>query len=306
MESRVLRAKDYRTVDLKEWIKPFAPDEAALERELQRLTNRYIRWEPGEQAASGDLVTCHLVSDCPRFHKESIRFAAGSGMFHPALEQLSVGMSVGETWETDLPEGRVALTVLAVTRRVVPEPTDEMAAELGLEGVSDLASYRSYLAAQQKETYLEEAVYEPLQRLVEIMLAESEFVLCKEDWTAVVRRKLDRSRVLARQAGMILEEMTPEQFEGRIPVKSYHELVAMLQDDAWDILRMHLLGKRYAQSDGFTVDEASYEAYIADYVKFWHTADGRAREIDPYDSFVFSEYVNHAYSVLRAYIKQLF
>ena len=145
-----------------------------------------------------------------------------------------------------------------------------------------------------------------MQHLMKTVLAESEFVLFKEDWAAVVRQKLERSQVLCRQEGLVLEEMTPEQFNGRIPVKSYYEFVAMLQDDAWDTLRMHLLGKEYACTDGFTVDEAGYEEYITDYVKFWHTTDEQAREIDPYDSFVFGEYVNHAYSVLRAYIKQLF
>ncbi len=306
MESKVLQAKDYRTVDLKEWIKPFVLDEETLEREFRRLTNPYIRWEPGDQAASGDLITCRLVSDCPRFHKDSVRFAVGSGMFHPGLEKLSVGMSVGETREMDLPEGRVALTVLEVTRKVVPEPTDDMAAKLGLEGVSDLASYRAYLAGQQKEKYLEKALYEPMQHLAEVMLAESEFVLSKEDWAAVVQRKLERCRVLCRQEGLVLEEMTPEQFNGRIPVKSYYECVALLQDDAWNTLRMHLLGQYYARTDGFTVGEEAYEMYIADYVTFWHTTDEEAREVDPYDSFVFNEYANHGYSVLREYVKQLF
>ena len=306
MESRLVQVKDYRTVELKEWIKPFVLDEGLLEQEYRRLTNPYIRWEPGTQVAPGDLVTCRLVSDCPRFHKDSLRFAVGSGMFHPVLENLAVGMSVGETQGVELPEGEVTLTVLEVTRRVVPEPTDEMAVKLGVEGVSDLASYRAYLTRQQKEKYLEEASYEPMQHLVKAVLAGTEFVLYKEDWNAVIKQKLERCQTLCRQEGLVLEEMTAEQFNGRIPVKSYHELVALLQDEAWDTLRMHLLGKHYAQADGFTVGETDYETYIADYVKSWHTAPEQAREVDPYDSFVFGEYVNHAYRVLRTYVKQLF
>ena len=306
MKSRVLQVKDYRTVDLKEWIKPFILDEAALEREFQRLTNPYIRWEPGERAASGDLVTCCLVSECPRFQKDRVRFAASSGMFHPVLEKISVGMAVGETRETDLPEGRVALTVLEVTRRVVPEPTDEMAAKLGLEGVLDLASYRAYLIEQQKEKHLEEVLYEPVQYLTETMLAETEFVLYKEDWSRAVEWELDRSRVLCLQEGMTLEEMTAEQFDGRIPVKSYYELVAMVQNNAWGALRRYLLGKYYAETDGFTVSEADYQAYIESYSQRWGFTAEQAREINPYDSFVFGEYAYHAHSVLSTYVKQLF
>ena len=306
MESTVLRVKDYHEVDLEGRVKPFVLDEAALEQELRRLTNRHIRWEPGEKAASGDLVTCRLVSDCPRFCKDRVRFAAGSGMFHPALEQLSIGMLVNETRETELPEGRVTLTVTEVTRRVVPEPTDEMAAELVLEGVSDLAAYRAYLAGQQREQYLENATYEPIQYLLETVLAETDFVLRKEDWDRAVKWELDRCRALCRLDGMVLEEMTPEQFEGRIPVKSYHELVAMVQNEAWNTLQKNLLGKHYAQTDGFTVSETDYETYISDYMKSWRITAEQAKEISPYDSFVFGQYAGHAYDVLRQYVTKLF
>ena len=50
MKSRVLQIKDYREVDITPLLKPFVPDEAALETELRRLTNPYVRWETGETA----------------------------------------------------------------------------------------------------------------------------------------------------------------------------------------------------------------------------------------------------------------
>ena len=105
MKSRVLRAKDYREVDVKPLLKPFAPDKAALETELRRLTNPYICWEAGTTVFSGDQVMCRLASDCPRFQKEKVRFVAGSGMFRTELEDMSIGMEVGETREAILPEG---------------------------------------------------------------------------------------------------------------------------------------------------------------------------------------------------------
>jgi len=306
MKSYVLRVLDYRTVDLKPQLRPFVLDETALEKELLRLTNPYIRWEQGAEATPGGQVTCRLHSDCQRFNRERIKFVAGSGMFHKELETLSIGMKVGETREIGLPEGRVELTVLETLNRVVPEPDDGMVERLGLEGVSTLVEYRTYLAAQQKEKYLESALYEPVQYLRSRVLEESEFLIFKEDWRDAVSRRLERSRVLARQEGMTLEEMTPEQFEGRIPVKSYHQLVAMLQDTEWDTLRLHLLGKHFALTDGFSVSGADYESYIADYVKDWHTTAEKAREVDPYGSFVYMEYVNHACNVLRQYVREMF
>lgn len=306
MRSRVLKALDYRSVDLGGMLKPFQPDAGALEAEVRRLTNPYVRWEKGGAAARGDLVACRLESACPRFSKESVRFAAGSGMFHKELEALSIGMAAGETREIELPEGRVALTVREVTRRAAPEPDDAMARALGLEGVSNLEEYRAYLLEQQKEKYLEEATWEPYQYLRKRMLEETEFVIDKADWLSGVARKLERCRVLFAHEGIDMEKATEQDFSGRIPVKSYHELVAMLQSEEWDILLMHLLGKYYAQSDGFTVTEADYEKYVADYAKMWHTTQEAAREVDPYDSFVYSEYGNHAFHILWEYAKAQF
>ena len=160
MKSKVLQVKDYREIDVRPLLTPFAPDEEALETELRRLTNPYIRWEEGRTAASGDQVVCRLVSDCPRFHREKVRFVAGSGMFHRELEALAAGMSVGETGELDLPEGRVSLTLTGVMNRVVPAPSDEMVEKLGLEGVRTVADYRAYLLAQQKEAAFQQNLYE--------------------------------------------------------------------------------------------------------------------------------------------------
>ena len=106
------------------------------------------------------------------------------------------------------------------------------------------------------------------------MLDGSAFVLCKADWKQAVERELDRCRAIARQSGMVLEQMTPEQFAGNIPVKSYAELVAMTQDTCFDSLRCCLLGRHYAQNDGFAVTEAGYAAFLQDYAATWHTHRG--------------------------------
>ena len=306
MKSRVLRLKDYREVDVKSLLKPFVLDGEALEAELRRLTNPYIRWENGTTVSPGDQVVCRLASDCPRFQKEKVRFVAGSSMFHKDLEDMSIGMEVGGTRETILPEGKVSLTVMGVMNRVVPEPRDEMVEKLGLEAVHTVAAYRAYLLEQQKAAAFQEDSYDALNYLVREVISGSEFVLDREEWAEAINRELDRCRTLCRQEGMVLEKMTPEQFKGRIPVKSYHELVAMLQYDGWDKLCRYLLGCQYAENDGFRAGEAEYREFIADYVRSWHVSEENAREANPYDSFIFNEYAGHAYTVLKEYIRKFY
>ena len=173
MKSRVLQIKDYREVDVKSLLKPFVPDDAALEAELRRLTNPYIRWEAGTTVSPGDQAVCRLVSDCPRFQKEKVRFVAGSGMFHKELENLSMGMTVGGTREIVLPEGRVSLTLTGVMNRVAPEPGDKMVEKLGLDGVHTVAAYRAYLLEQQKAAAFQEDSYDALNHLMREVISGS-------------------------------------------------------------------------------------------------------------------------------------
>ena len=304
MKSKVLQVLDYRNVDVKPLLKPFVQDEDALEKELLRLLNPYVRWEEGTKVSAGDQVVCRLKSECPRFNKEKVKFMAGSGMFHKELETLSIGMLVGETRETNLPEGQVVLTLIGVLNRVVPEVCDEMVEKLHLEGVRTVDEYKAYLLMQQKEAAFQDTLYQPQKKLMESVLSESEFVLYKEDWIAVTNYELDRCRVLCQQEGMTLEEMTPEQFWGRIPVKSYHELVIMTQENSWDNLCKYLLGRWYAETDGFQPSEADYEAFIADYVKDWHTTEEKAREANTLEKYIFNQYVWYAYNVQTKYIRE--
>lgn len=111
MQSKLVAAKDYHEVALD--IPAFVPDQAALQKELDRLRNPYVTWEPGGAVAAGDMVRCSLHSALPRFQKDGIRFVAGSGMYNPTLEALAIGMQAGETRTATLPEGEVALTVQA-------------------------------------------------------------------------------------------------------------------------------------------------------------------------------------------------
>ena len=144
-------------------------------------------------------------------------------MYNPTLEALAIGMQAGETRTATLPEGEVALTVQAVQKRVVPALTDEMAAASKLPGVRTVAGYRRYLLAQQRDKAAAQAAWTLAARIKRAVLDESVFVLCKADWKQAVERELDRCRAIARQSGMVLEQMTPEQFAGNIPVNGGHD-----------------------------------------------------------------------------------
>lgn len=304
MRSRVLTVRDPASVDFSAYLKPFQLDQARLEREKKRAVHPFLRWEPGNVLAAGDIAVCRLVSDCPRFNREAVRFTAGSGLFHRQLEAQAIGMTVGQTCEVALPEGTVTMTLTQVTRRIEPPLTDALVEKMGLDGVHTVAQYTAYLIAQQKEEQFQATVYEPLHYLTRQVIDGSEFVLCQADWQHVVDLRLAQNRALCRQEGMTLETMTAKDFAGRIPVKCYDELVALEQTCAWDTLCLHLLGRWFARDSGEAPDQAGYADSIRSYMSSWGVTEAQAREVQPYENYAFFFYTGLANRVMYDIVKK--
>ncbi len=304
MRSYALEVKDPMSIDLLSDVKPIEIDRKELERELEQLTRPYIRWEKGTTVSKGDVAVCRLVSDCPRFNREKVKFAAGSGLFSKELETLAIGMSVGETRETVLTEGPVALTLLEATNKIVPAPSDDMVEGLGLDGVCTLTDFKEYLFRQQWEKALGKRVDEAARDAIDEVVNRSAFVLYQEDWQYVVNLKLEQTRRLCRWEGLTLEEMTPEQFNGRIPVKSYQEFVALEQRQAWQSLCLHLLGRWFSQRDGFSVNEEAYAQHIRRSMEDLKAGEDEAKNIETAEAFAFNAYVFHAIDRIVEAVRQ--
>ncbi len=302
MNSKIAYAADYRGVKLD--IPAFSPDMEAVNAELGRLARRNAHWTEGRPAAGGDIAECRLESALPRFSKERARIVIGSGMFDERIESALTGRAAGDSFELSLDGEAVRVSVLAVKNRVIPEPDDAMAAALGIEGVHTLADYSARVIQSQRSEACDGAVRELFSRLRGELIEKSGFLLRKEDWKRRVELELGYCRVLALQEGLELEKMTPEQFVGRIPVKSYYELVAMLQDESWDKLCDELFGRYYAESDGFRPSGEGYEKLLDDYSQEWHLPVERARAAISFDYYSMNAWCEHAYSIWTAYIQE--
>ena len=294
MRSYILSVLDPEKVDLSGYLVPVSADEAKLEEELGRIILPYIHWDPVLEAAEGDLAVCHLTSTVPRFQKDRLKVLIGAGLFEPVLENAVIGMRPGDEKTVILPEGKVQVSLMEVSRKVIPQPSDEMVSRLGLEGVAGVEDYREYLRSQMRLELAKNLSMQPLEHLIETVLEGSEFVLFKEDWETIVRQRLDRSRVLFLQEGIDIEKAGPSDFEHRIPVKSYYELAAMEQEDAWRRLCLYLLGAHWAKLDEFAPTEEDYVLFLKDYCKTWSTDEEMAKEVTPYDAFAVNELITHA------------
>lgn len=82
------------------------------------------------KAEEGDTLTLHTESVLPKFNKEKVTVSIGRGLYDKALELALVGKVKGECICTTVKGEDVTAQILEIKRKTVPEPTDEMVAEL--------------------------------------------------------------------------------------------------------------------------------------------------------------------------------
>lgn len=303
MKSRIHQLCMYQTVDLMPYQRVFRPDEAQLQEEFRRLQNRGLRWEDGTITARGDAALCALRSENPRFQKPAIHIAVGSGMLPDAIERGLEGMQVGTEKTVQVHGQDVHISLLSVKNKLVPELTDAWIAGIGLEGIMTLEQYRARLIAQQRQERAKVEAYEPAQFVMAQVLRETEFILFQEDWAWIVELEMARNTELCRQDGMDIKTMAARDFQGRIPATCYEGVQSLVKTKAWRTLRNYLLGRHYAQLDGYTVDEAGYEAYIRDYKKMWRVTEENARLSNTYAHYCVNTYASYFVDKVMAYVQ---
>ena len=136
-------------------------------------------------------------------------------------------------------------------------------------------------------------------------VANSEFIIDQKDYDYCLNLQLDRNRAIAQTEGYKLEEMTREDFMGKIPVGSDWEPVALVHDGNWEYLQSILVGKYFAETAGEKIDlsQEAYEHLIQEYMKYWKSSEEDARRINTYDAFCMEQYQSCFYRTLRSYYK---
>ncbi len=303
MQSRVISMFPYQKVDITPFKRKPAIDEEKLQKELDRVVYPYITWSDGDVAGMGDVVECSMASADKRFERVSARITVGAGLLDREEEKKLVGQKVGAALALVCRGSEVSLTILSVKKKCVPPLTDAMVAAMGIAGVETAEQYRGYLVKQMLDEQFPKDSYEAIQSVLRTVRQRSEVLITQEDWQQTVDWDLNRLAVIARLDGMELEKMTAKEFEGRIPVQSYYELVAMLQRDAWQNTWQMLLGQKLAEEDGFAVTEAQYEAFLADLARSWNSTVEAYRPAYPYAYYEAIQYRIHYYDAVSDYIR---
>ena len=138
-------------------IKRLPTEEELLELARKSIVREQLVLAPlpdGTAAEEGDTAVLRTESDIPKFNKPSVTVTLGRGLYNRDLEAAVIGLKVGETASVTVGDRPVKATVLALKRKQVPEPTDEMVRALGqkdLKGspINTVGEYEAYVREQK-------------------------------------------------------------------------------------------------------------------------------------------------------------
>ena len=306
MKSKVLSFAEYDQVDISMYKQIFTLDEKAYKKEMDFIKNKNSTWEEAGEVTDGALIVCDMESANPFFSREDLKIMVGQGFFHKKLEAMCVGLKKGVAGVLDVDGEKVTVTVRSIQQKKIPVITDGMIEALGIEGVSDVEQYEARLIREQKKKIAENEGYEAVQYVMDKVFETSTFDLKKADWKEMTDHEIKRLKEISREQGLNLETMTPEDFEGKMPFSSYHELFANVQNDSWDRLCGYLLGREYAEKDGVRYTMEQYRDDMEEYVKFWHETKENAEKINTYEYSEIMFYVNYYYNKVKEYVTENF
>lgn len=306
MKSKVLSFAEYDQVDISMYKQIFTLDEKAYKKEMDFIKNKNSTWEEAGKVTDGALIVCDMESADPFFSRENLKIMVGQGFFHKKLEAMCVGLKKGTAGVLDVDGEKVTVTVRSIQQKKIPVITDEMIEALGIEGVSNIEQYEARLIREQKKKIAENEGYEAVQYVMDKVFEASMFDLKKADWKEMTDHEIKRLKAISREQGLNLETMTPEDFEGKMPFSSYHELFASVQNDSWDRLCGYLLGREYAEKDGVGYTMEQYRDDMEEYVKFWHETKENAEKINTYEYSEIMFYVNYYHNKVKEYVTENF
>jgi FKBP-type peptidyl-prolyl cis-trans isomerase (trigger factor) len=265
--SKVLQAVDYRSIDLSAVTEGFAPDHEALEKELRLLQKQHANKFHPETAAQGDYAVLRCQSELPRFQRDSVTVIVGRGLYSAVLENALIGMSPQQATCVTIDGVPVNVTLLEVTRTVLPELTDENVSQWQLPEVTSVAELRQWLLAKQKAEFRNEQRERLGIYLTSQAAQQSRFQLDEEE------------RLRAREAGRKLaldmirsQGVDPDTLGDADPVPGaeatkadYLNYVENLSEEG---LKEALLGQLLMQETGYAPTEADYEAAIEEQMAY--------------------------------------
>ena len=226
----------------------------------------------GEAVQEGDTLKIAAESALPKFNKPGVTVTVGRGLYNKDLELALIGKKIGESVEIMVNDSPVKATVLSIKRKVLPEPTDAMVEELGIEGVHTVEEYRPKFIEQFEMSTFGPIIGEMIQKIMEDGKYEAPY---DEDLDILGELEIGSFRNFFREEkGVDIDTATPEQFKELLGVETAEAFKAERRD--WYKIKvkqcLSLLNVFHMQPEGEFDPTSRYEVLGDLTEKIWKTA----------------------------------
>lgn len=257
LKSKLNSSCDYRSVDLSEFAIPLEADMERYERDLKNFLKTFAKKEEASNVAADDMVTLSCSSENPKFQKEHLILRIGLGLYSKELEAKLIGMTCGEEKSLTVGQDSVTVSVEKVVREIIPELSDELAAQSGIPDVQTAEDVRTYCRYKQYDRLLEDPADEAFAYLSGKVVEDAVFDLNEDELAtakAAVLRSMDHHSMFG---GRAFDEIPEEEFASQLGCSKQEWLEIMTQTGE-STLKAAVMGQSLT-----VLQDEDYEAYIA-------------------------------------------
>ena len=298
LKSKATGIFDYTSMDLTPYIPAFTPDEAKLEKDIERVLKAHGTKESPVTVEDGDMVELSCDSETPKFNKKKIIVMVGKGLFSKEFEEKLVGKKLGVPFTVTADGAEVHGLVEKITRLVLPALTDENVAGFGMEGIATVDDLKAYCVDKQIDRLMDE-MEEAEQASAALWQALSENCTFTLDDAEVARAQAAAEKKAAELEDQKVvfeseeeEQAFPKEYEEEYG-ESYQDLDMgkLVQDMYMTELRIAALGCETARREGTLLTEDDYDAFVRRYMEALpDRTEEEIRQLYPVEVFAKEQY----------------
>lgn len=201
------------------------PDMQAVKDNLYQIALKHKRYEQVDTVCAGDIISVCLKSSHKKFNRTA-KLQVGGNLFDAQLESALIGKCVGQCGTMEHPLGQIDYEIRDAQRLVVPALTDEMACNVGVEGVQSVAQLREHYLDES----LKKAIYDEVYYFVPQHMEQWQFAIEEADLHDMDEHEMERCRAISRSMGEVFDEMTEQQLLGAVGCPSIPAFREMIHD----------------------------------------------------------------------------
>ena len=187
-------------------------DESAVHKQVEQFCLNFKVYMHQGSIAAGDIATVQLQS-ADAFFNRTLKINVGKGFYNKELEDALVGLEIGSDCCVEHSKaGRIAVRVLDVQRLQIPELTDALVQQGGLDNIHTAEDYIRKIRRDLSMEDFRDRSY----RYIDEVISESEIFVDRDEVESLAAQELNRCRDIAKSQGMVFDEMTEEQLLGAV------------------------------------------------------------------------------------------